>query len=179
MRAYICFITSLHSPRTTVPNNKRAGGCCPVNGKDIVRQDLLKPGSELSVSCCKMHSRNLQSDWSSGYTTAPGSKDMQGHLSRLAQIIWVWSSTASLYIWAHSGLCRCINSVKSHPCPLEITASSLRFQRNTSVRFGDWSLAHHPWNNPHSKHMKKSHRGQTRSMLLQLIQPEQHIKQEK
>lgn len=120
MSAYIYFITSLHSPRTTVPNNKRAGGCCLVNGKDIARQDLLKPGSELNASCCKMHSRNLQSDWSSDFTTTPGSKDMQGHLSCLAQIIWVWSSNASLCIWAqtHSGLCRCINTVSKAICAI-------------------------------------------------------------
>lgn len=46
-------------------------------------------------------------------------------------------------------------SVKSHLCHLEMTVSSLGFQRLTSVRFCDWSLAHHPQNNPHSKYMKK------------------------
>lgn len=168
MRAYICFITSLHSPHTTVPNNKRAGGCCLVNGKDISRQDLLKPGSELNASCCKMHSRNLQSDWSSGFTTTPGSKDMQGHLSCLAQIIWVWSCSASLSIWAQTqpGLYRCINTVSKAICAIWRLLFPLEFQRHTGVRFGDWSLAHHPQNNPHSKHMKMSHRGQTTSYVI-------------
>lgn len=127
--------------------------------QDILRQDLLEPGSELSASCCKMRSRNLQSDWSSGYTAVPGIKDTQWHLPLLAQVICVWNNTASLCIWAQpaSGPCRCINTVSKaiHAIWRWLTVSSLGFQRLTSVRFGDWSLAHHPQNNPHSKHMKK------------------------
>lgn len=147
MRAYICFITSLHSPHTTVPNNKRAGGFCLVNRKDIARQDLLKPGSELSASCCKMGSRNLQSDWSWDFTTAPGSKDMQGHLSHLAQIAGVWSSTASLCIWAqaHSGLCRCINTMSKATCDIWSSLFPHWGSRDTQVSdlvTGLWHIIH-------------------------------------
>lgn len=118
-----------------------------MNGKDIARQDLLKPGSALSASCCKMCSRNLQSDWSSGFIIAPGNKDLQGHLSHLAQIFRVWSSTASLCIWTHthSGLCRCINTVSKAIPAIWRSLFPHRGSRDTQVSdlvTGLWHIIH-------------------------------------
>lgn len=151
--------------------------------QDILRQDLLEPGSELSASCCKMHSRNLQSDWSSGYTAVPGSKDTQWHLSCLAQESF-WNNTASLCIWAQtaSGPCRCVNTVSKaihaiwgwlfpHWGPRHSQVSDLV----TSL----WHIIHRK--NSHSKHMKNVTQRTSKNyvVIADAARADRYIKQEK
>lgn len=149
---------------TTVPNNKREGGFCLANGTGY--SEAGPAGT--CASCCKMQSRNLQPDWSSGCTAVPGSKDAQWYLSCLAQEGF-WNNTASLCIWAQtaSGPCRCVNTVSKaihaiwgwlfpHWGPRHLQVSDLVtslwhiIQRTTLIQ-SIW---------------KMSHRGQTRTMLL-------------
>lgn len=78
---------------------------------DTVRQDLLEPGSERTASCYTARGRSLQSDWSSGYATVPGSKGTQGHLPCLAQMICGWNYAASLRSWAQTAPCRWVNAL--------------------------------------------------------------------